>query len=54
MRMLNWVSAWGLFVLSVAIFLMPSGAQAAAPVVVGGELMGAAGVDAAFHEGAGA
>jgi hypothetical protein len=45
MQMLKRVSGWGSLVLVVTICLATSGAQAAALVVVGGELLGATGVN---------
>ena len=44
-RILKRVSEWGLWALVVVIFLATSGAQAAVPVIVGGELLGATGVN---------
>jgi len=45
MRILKRVSGWGGSALVVAIFLATSGARAAVPTVVGGELLGATGVN---------
>ena len=45
MRILGWVRSWSFSVVLVAIFLATAGAQAAAPVVVAGELVGATGVN---------
>jgi hypothetical protein len=46
MRMLKWAGSWGASALLLAIFLTISGAaQAAAPVVVSGELLGATGIN---------
>ncbi len=45
MLMLKRANGWGSWALVVAIFLMASGAQAAVPIVVSGELLGATGVN---------